>query len=208
MKWAPLPIEEIRRLYALGQTQEEIGAAFGCTRRRIAIHMKRAGIAVRPGQFADGHAAYGRKHGGLENPEYSPYLNMIARCENARHISYPYYGERGIRVCPEWRRSFNQFLSDMGPRPSSKYTLDRYPNPDGNYEPGNVRWANRKTQARNRSNNRRVASGGVELCVAEWAERLGAHHQTIRRRLRVGWSVDDAVSVPPYSGNRIAEATR
>ena len=73
---------------------------------------------------------------------------MIQRCTNERAANFKYYGGRGIRVCQQWRDSFEAFLADMGERPEGK-TLDRINN-DGNYEPGNCRWATWSEQRRNR----------------------------------------------------------
>jgi hypothetical protein len=75
---------------------------------------------------------------------------MIARCENPKAQRYERYGGRGIKVCERWRDSFENFLADMGERPSTEYQIDRYPNNDGNYEPGNCRWATSKQQAQTR----------------------------------------------------------
>ena len=67
-------------------------------------------------------------------PEYPVWSGMITRCENPNVKIFPYYGGRGIKVCPRWRASFLDFLSDMGVRPSSKHSLDRFPNREGDYE--------------------------------------------------------------------------
>lgn len=73
-------------------------------------------------------------------PEYSSWASMIRRCTNEKAFAYHRYGGRGITVCKRWLNSFENFLSDMGLRPSIKHSLDRINN-DGNYEPSNCRWA-------------------------------------------------------------------
>jgi hypothetical protein len=89
-----------------------------------------------------------RTHGKSRTPEHRAWRGMLDRCTLPTHISYPYYGGRGITVCERWR-SFANFLADMGPKPTSKHTLDRI-NGNGNYEPSNCRWATWSEQNRNR----------------------------------------------------------
>lgn len=80
---------------------------------------------------------------------------MKTRCLNPNNGRYHRYGGRGITICSEWRESFEAFFAHVGPRPSAGHTLDRINN-DGNYEPGNVRWATPQQQAMNRSTNRPI----------------------------------------------------
>lgn len=95
------------------------------------------------GQYRHGHA-----RDGLRRPSYRVWGSMLARCNNPNFVGFKNYGGRGIKVCERWY-DFVNFLADVGERPSSELQLDRIDN-DGNYEPGNVRWATRKEQARNR----------------------------------------------------------
>ena len=87
------------------------------------------------------------KHGQYGSPEYESWSGMLQRCTNPNLKAYKLYGGRGIRVCDRWL-TFENFLHDMGKRPDGT-SLDRFPDKDGNYEPGNCRWATRKEQGRN-----------------------------------------------------------
>ena len=93
------------------------------------------------------------KYGEIsKHPDYGIWLHMRSRCFNKNHKNYEYYGGRGITVCDRWKDSFDNFMDDMGPRPEprSSYSIDRYPNKDGNYEPDNCRWATSIQQNNNR----------------------------------------------------------
>lgn len=93
----------------------------------------------------------GLRHGGYGSPEYRSWSNMLTRCYNPKATRFKDWGGRGITVCESWRRSFEAFLTDMGPKPTTRHTIDRTDN-DGNYEPGNCRWA---TYAEQSSNQRK-----------------------------------------------------
>lgn len=151
----------------------------------------RKGETISCGCIRHGHA----RHGAV-SPEYSVWHSMMNRCTQPLHKSWPRYGGRGIRVCERWA-SFENFLEDMGPRPSLAHQIDRYPNNDGNYEPGNCRWARPVANARNRSDNRLITVGATTLTLIEWAERSGLGRATISRRLKLGWSPERAVTAAP-----------
>lgn len=102
-------------------------------------------------QFGN-HVTHGESRSAAVTPEYRAWVNMNNRCHNPNATRFRTWGGRGITVYPPWRKDFGAFLGYVGRRPASDYSLDRYPDPDGNYEPGNVRWATREQQARNRSN--------------------------------------------------------
>lgn len=96
-------------------------------------------------------------HGGHRTAEYQAWEGMIRRCSAKLGKNWNNYGARGISVCEEWRSSFPAFLSHVGRRPTPRYSIDRWPNNNGNYEPGNVRWATMRQQLRNTRRNPAVS---------------------------------------------------
>jgi hypothetical protein len=121
---------------------------------------------------------------------------MIQRCHNSRHPRFADYGGRGITVCERWRLSFEAFLEDVGLRPSKDHSLDRFPNNDGGYGPGNVRWATRREQQNNMRSNHRITALGETLTLAQWSRRTGIGFVTLYRRLQRGMSPTEAVTRP------------
>jgi hypothetical protein len=95
---------------------------------------------------------------------------------------------------------FSKFLRDVGERPGPGYSLDRYPDNNGNYEPGNVRWATKKEQQRNMRSNVILTLNGETRTMAEWTELRGWKSHAITWRLRHGWSVERALSEPMKYG--------
>lgn len=142
------------------------------------------------------------KHGGTDTATYEVWCGMIARCFNPMNKRYADYGGRGIIVCDRWRNSFESFRTDIGERPSNKHQIDRIDN-NGNYEPGNCRWATIFEQARNKRNNRLITHNGLSLTIAEWAERLGFKKAILSRILGLGWPDELALTIPAVRGNRL-----
>jgi hypothetical protein len=141
------------------------------------------------------------KHGHCReyvvSSEYSAWQSMIARCYKKNHESYKNYGGRGIRVCDRWLESFENFIEDMGMKPSPELSLDRFPNNEtGNYELSNCRWGTNEQQNTNRRNNRRIEYNGDVKTVSQWAKIFNIKFNTLRERLELGWSIKDALEKP------------
>ncbi len=132
---------------------------------------------------ARGTAGLHEKHAA----EYSTWTNLKQRCLNPRHPKYPDYGGRGVTVCARWSGSFANFFADMGARPSAKHSIDRINN-DGNYEPGNCRWATPSVQTKNQRRRVRGATcrAGHELSIdnAYLTPRGYRECRECRRRIR------------------------
>jgi hypothetical protein len=137
---------------------------------------------------------HGQTIGKKVSVEYTAWLSMKARCYYKPYECHSRYGDRGISVCPEWENSFEAFFAFMGKRPSAKHSIDRINN-DGNYEPGNVRWATAKEQSDNRSITLKFEVGGKIMNIAELSEMCGVKGRTIRKRLQRGCSLDQALTL-------------
>ena len=120
-------------------------------------------------------------------PEYRAWVAIKRRCYNKFFLQYSGYGGRGIKVCERWLNSFESFYKDMGPRPSSKHSLDRVDN-DGNYEPSNCRWATSSQQALNRRSTVWINVDGQMMSVTKAAEFYGVNRYTVYMRRRRGLS--------------------
>lgn len=125
------------------------------------------------------------------HPLRAIWYGMIGRCHNKKNRAFKNYGARGITVCDKWRKSFDSFVSDVGSRPSLSHSIDRFPNRDGNYEPGNVRWATPKQQGRNSNGCTFVTWNGESRCLTEWADLLNLSVTTIKNRHRSGQPLGD-----------------
>jgi hypothetical protein len=124
------------------------------------------------------------KHGRSATAEYKSWLSMLHRCYRIDDKKFYLYGGRGITVCERWQ-DFLNFAEDMGPRPA-KCSLDRIDS-NGNYEPGNCRWADIFTQNRNKRTNVRVVYAGKEMALSEAARAAGLKPATVHNRRFNGW---------------------
>ncbi len=129
-------------------------------------------------------------------PELQAWYDMNRRCFRSSTVYYADYGGRGIRVCQRWANSFEAFIEDMGHKPSPRHSLDRIDN-DGDYEPGNCRWATWIEQERNRRNVRVLTFRGETRSLPEWADVLGVNRVTLMARIsKLGWTVEKALATP------------
>ncbi len=149
----------------------------------------------------ESRGANSTKHGMTETAEFRIWSAMLRRCSNKNCEEYSRYGGRGIVVCDRWK-DFAMFFEDMGLRPSSRHGIDRHPDNNGNYEPGNCRWATYTENARNTRRNRVLEFNGESLCVSEWAERLGCRVHFLIARLNRGWSIEKTLTTPPVPRGR------
>jgi hypothetical protein len=135
-----------------------------------------------------------------KDPTLNAWRSMMSRCYTPGSKYFKNYGGRGIVVCERWRGpdGFTHFLADMGERPAG-VSLDRINN-NGNYEPGNCRWADGLTQHNNKRTNRLLTHRGVTMTVAEWARAVGLGYPTLQHRLQLGWSVARALESPVRRG--------
>lgn len=151
-----------------------------------------------------------RTHGQSGSIEYHTWERMITRCYSHNNKVFKNYGGRGVNVTKVWRGpdGFAAFLSHVGLRPSPKHSLDRYPNTNGNYEPGNVRWATRTEQNQNTRRNILLTFRGEIRCVSEWARITGIGKKTISGRLDRGWTAREALTTKPIRTRDYARKER
>lgn len=136
------------------------------------------------------------KHNECHTRLYNIWHGMIQRCCNPNSCHYKRYGQRGIKVCDEWRNSyivFREWAHKNGYK--ENLSLDRKDN-NGNYEPSNCRWATVEQQGRNRRNNRLITYKGKTQTLMEWSLELNIKYQVLWRRLEKGWSIEDVFDRP------------
>ncbi len=141
-----------------------------------------------------GKRVHGHRGKYFTSPTWISWRAMNERCYTSGASDYPRYGGRGISICDRWRNSFINFLQDMGERPSGM-TLDRI-DVNGNYEPGNCRWATGKQQGENRRGVKLFTFMGKTQSVTAWAREYGIEKSTLRFRLLKSWPIERALTTP------------
>lgn len=136
------------------------------------------------------------KHGLTKSPEHRSWLSMMTRCvwSGNEREDWALYQGKGIGVCDRWLEFLN-FLEDMGNKPSPRHTIDRKDS-NGNYEPGNCRWASPKEQRRNTTSVRIIDFDGRSMLLSEWASFIGICNASLSERIQK-WGIEKALSTPP-----------
>lgn len=128
---------------------------------------------------------------------YNIYNGMKSRCQNTNNPRYKDYGERGIKICPEWLENFMNFYNwAINNGYSDHLTIDRIDN-NGDYEPKNCRWVDYIRQNNNRRNSHIIKYNGISHTLAEWAKIYNLDASLILYRLNRGWSIEKAFTTNP-----------
>ena len=133
-------------------------------------------------------------------PEYKIWSSMRSRCNCETDTNFKNYGARGIKVCEQWD-SFQKFYADMGPRPPG-LSIERVDN-NGDYTPKNCEWATKGAQARNKRNSRLYTLEGVTKTQTEWANLIGVTPANLAYRLKAGWTLKEACTIPNQGHTRV-----
>ena len=133
---------------------------------------------------------------GKRETEFTAWYEAKARCTRPHHRAYGNYGGRGIKMCERWIESYDDFLADMGRKPTPCHSLERLDNSKG-YGPENCAWATRESQANNTRTNRYITIEGVTMTAAQWGRKTGVKGKVILDRInRLEWIAYEAVNAP------------
>lgn len=161
--------------------------------------IRTTGDKLRSGNTKTCGCGYARtKHGLHKSLEYRTWVSILARCGNPNLDCWKHYGGRGIQVTGRWRK-FENFLKDMGPKPSLKHSIERINN-NGNYEPGNCKWATFEEQANNKRTCVYISFDGRTLTSPQWSKIVGISTRAIWCRMKRGLSPVDILFLPPQGG--------
>jgi len=138
------------------------------------------------------------KHGKSNSSEYGSWSAMLQRCNNKNNNAYNYYGGRGIKVCKRWS-NFENFLKDMGVKPTKKHQIDRKNN-KGNYELANCMWSTPRINSNNRNNTLFIDHNGDKRSIAYLARKYKLNYGTLIYRLKKGVEIEEALHRRPQTG--------
>jgi hypothetical protein len=173
----------------------DCGAERVVTGGRLASGRSRSCGCLRGAAVAEKITRHGACASGRAISEYTAWQSLKQRCTDSTRGDFSRYGGRGITVCARWRHSFEAFLDDMGLKPGPEYSIDRIDN-NGNYEPGNCRWATAGEQSSNQWNNHRLELHGISRTISEWSRVTGISRRTLYHRLERGWTVERTLTKP------------
>lgn len=131
---------------------------------------------------------------GKRTAEYLAWAGMVARCYNPKYTAYSVYGGAGIRMCPRWRHSYENFLSDMGRKPSPNHSIDRINGALG-YSLENCRWATKREQVLNRKSTKWITHDGETKCLKDWELHLGMRLGSLKYYTSKGLSIQDIIDL-------------
>ena len=200
-KYLPQAIKQDRRYSMTSITQKcKVDGCNGIG------HLSRNGNRYLTNGYCNKHYLRVTKHGSTDGdsrqghhmshlPEYRVWVGIKTRCYNKERLGYEDYGGRGITVCDKWLQDFKSFYEYVGNKPSQRHSLDRINN-NGNYEPGNVRWATAKEQNSNKRTSHLVEINGVTKTVTEWAKEYNLTKSLVYNRLNLGWSIIESLNTP------------
>lgn len=170
------------------------------TRRAVRGNDLRLGKSVSCGCYLVDNPV-SRKHGATGSHLYMIYHGMRARCYNPNNDDYKHYGGRGIKICDEWQdyETFQSWALRNGY--VDGLTIDRI-DVNGDYCPNNCRWITMDEQKANKRNTVYVTAFGETKRLVEWAKEYGMKYQTLEKRIKNGWLIEDALTVPVGSRTR------
>lgn len=198
---------EFGELIVLNFSYFRHGAVWNCLCVCGNYHQVRSDVLLAGRSESCGCVTYepvNKTHGKKGSRVYGIWCAMLQRCLNPNVANYENYGGRGIKVYPFWLK-FENFYAYIGDPPSETHSLDRI-DVNGNYEPGNVKWATPSEQQRNRRDNRRLTFKEQTKSLPDWADIVDIKVSTITGRLHRGWSVEDALTIRPSLSNRLTGA--
>lgn len=157
----------------------------GTQNKQVLENNLRTGHTLSCGCLCKERTSKARKtHGLTRSPEYKIWVGIQTRCYNPNSQSYIDYGGRGIFMCESWK-IFENFLADMGKRPSPNHSIERIDN-EKHYSPDNCRWATKKEQSGNKRNSIMIFYNGKTQCLAHWCQELKIKETYVRARVRAG----------------------